>query len=265
MATEAHGAPAAPADRPRIVHFVYAFTTGGMEKVIATLATRLDGFEHAVVCLTTSGPSARFLPAGTEIVELHQPPGNSVRVYFKLARAFRRLRPDLLCTYNWSGMDGVIAAKLGRVRPVVHHEHGWGMEDPEGLDAKRQRVRRFLSRWTTCQICVSKKLEAWLNDVVSVRAPVTQIYNGIDENVFKPDGGEDAASAVRDGLGIGADDFVAAIIARLDPIKNHAVLFEAFARLRKIHPRAHLLVIGDGPERDRLGALRTDGVHLLGE
>lgn len=248
--------------RPHLVHFVYAFTTGGMEKVIATVVRGLDDFEHTIVCSTTSGPMAELLPPETRVIELRKPPGNSLSAIWALRATLRELAPNLLCTYNWDGMDGILAATIGRVRPIVQHEHGWGAADPDGTNRKRRRMRRALSRWTAGIVTVSKELERWLVDDVAVRAPVTQIYNGIDPTAFEP-GARD--SRIADKLGIPDGGFAAAVIARLDPIKNHGFLFDAFAKLRDTHPTASLLVVGDGPERGRLHERSCGGVVFLGD
>jgi glycosyltransferase involved in cell wall biosynthesis len=58
-------------------------------------------------------------------------------------------------------------------------------------------------------------------------------------------------------------------IARLDPVKDHRLLFSAFAQYRAINPRSRLVCIGDGPEREALSAVLdelglAEVVHLLG-
>jgi sugar transferase (PEP-CTERM/EpsH1 system associated) len=242
---------------------LYSFGTGGLEKGIATVVGNASPeFEHIVVCLTESGASARLLPPGTRVIELHKPPGNSLRFLWRLARVLRSLRPDVVHTRNWSGMDAVIAARLAGIRNVVHGEHGWGVEDPEGLNPKRLRVRRFLDRWVREYTCVARAMVPWLQDTVGVRRPVTQIYNGIDTERFRP-GPEGARS--RDEFGIPADAFVVGVVGRLDPIKDHPTLFAAFDALRGSVPSARLLVVGDGPERGRLEALAGEGVLFAGD
>jgi glycosyltransferase involved in cell wall biosynthesis len=44
-------------------------------------------------------------------------------------------------------------------------------------------------------------------------------------------------------------------MGRLQPEKNYRGLIRAFARVRKIHDDAMLLIVGSGPERDRLLSL----------
>lgn len=58
-------------------------------------------------------------------------------------------------------------------------------------------------------------------------------------------------------------------VGRLDSVKNHALLIRAIHELRKIDPRWHLSIIGEGGQRVSLERLIaelgiSDGVHLLG-
>ncbi len=244
-----------------MVHVLYSFGTGGLEKGIATVASHASpGFEHVVVCLGRSGDSARLLPSGTELIEMGKPPGNSVAFLWRISRELKRLRPHVVHTRNWSGMDGIIAARIAGIRGVVHGEHGWGMSDPQGRSPRRLRVRRMLARWVREYTCVSRAMVRWLEDEVRVKKPVTQIYNGVDTDVFRPgrDGG------LRTELGIQRESFVIGSVGRLDPIKDHPTLFRAFARLRESVPGARLLVVGDGPERERLAGEAGEGVVFLG-
>jgi len=232
-----------------------------MEKGIATVVRHASkGFRHSIVCLSQSGGSAGLLPPETPVLALGKAPGNSVRFLLRLRRELRRLRPDVVHTRNWGGIDGILAARLGGLR-VVHGEHGWDMRDPHGTSPRRLRVRRWLSRSVREITCVSRDIERWLLESVRVRAPVTQIYSGVDTDLFRP--GTDGAG-IRAELGIPEGAPVIGTLSRLDAIKDHPTLFDAFARVRALHPGAHLLVVGDGPERGKLEGLRGPGVHLLG-
>jgi sugar transferase (PEP-CTERM/EpsH1 system associated) len=247
----------------RIVHVVHAFGTGGMEKGVATLIRNASpGFEHAVLCLTRSGASERLLPEGTPVVQLGKRPGHSLLFLLRLARALKSLRPAIVHTRNWGGMDGVIAARIAGIRQVVHGEHGWTLDDPYGRSSGRIRARRFLSRWVREYTCVSQGMERWLRSTVRVGVPVTQIYNGVDSERYRPADGEER---VRAELGISKDEFVVTICGRLDPIKDHSTLFRAFASVRSAGVATRLLVVGDGAERQRLEREAGDGTVFLGD
>ncbi|MEW6486466.1 MAG: glycosyltransferase [Thermodesulfobacteriota bacterium] len=247
----------------RVAHVLYSFGTGGLEKGIATVVRGASpGFAHTVVCLTGSGASERLLPPATPVVALGKPPGNSPAFLWRLSRVLRRLAPDVVHTRNWSGIDGVLAARLAGLQDVVHGEHGWGMDDPEGSSPRRLRVRRFVQRWVREYTCVSQAMVGWLRREVGVRRPITQIYNGIDALRYRP-GPE--GQALRETLGIAPNSFVLGVVGRLDPIKDHATLFRAFSRLHAADVGARLLVLGDGPERSRLESEAGEGVLFLGD
>ena len=231
-----------------------------MEKGISTVVRHASPeFAHVVLCLGRSGESARLLPAGTRVLELGKRPGHSAVFLLRLARELRRLRPALVHTRNWGGLDGVIAARLAGL-PVVHGEHGWTMDDPDGLSPRRLRLRRWLNRWVREYTCVSAEMERWLRGIVGDRR-VSQIYNGVDARTYAP---SPDRGSVRRELGIAADAFVVTICGRLDPIKDHVTLLRAFAALLEADAGARLLVVGDGPERKRLEGQAGTGVLFLG-
>lgn len=246
-----------------VVHVLHSLGTGGMEKGVTTVVRNASPrVRHSVLCLSTSGPMAQRLPPHTPVVEMHKPPGNSSHFLWRLSRQLLEMDADVVHTRNWGGMDGIVAARLAGVRGVVHGEHGWDVGDVAGKKWRRRWVRKLLSRWVREFTCVSRDLERWLRDDLRIRRPVTQVYNGVDTDVFAP--GEQP-SPLRAELGLPAGAFVLGSVGRLDPIKDHPTLFRAVASLRERGLPAELLVVGDGPERERLEGLAGGGVHLLGD
>lgn len=251
-----------PAASIQVLHVLYCLRTGGMERVIATVIEHLPArYSHTVLCLSTPEKNRVELPPGTRIEVLEKPEGNSIRFLWDLIRRLKKSRPDLMCTYNWNGMDGILAGRLAGVRRIVQCEHGWSSMDPDGSSRRRQRWRRFLSRWTSAQICVSKGLQDWLEGVVRVRSKVHQICNGVDSDRFRPG---QVSPALREELALVRDEFVVGVIARMDPIKNVELSLSAFAALLAENPTARLLVIGTGTLRPRLEAIAGGRVEFLG-
>jgi glycosyltransferase involved in cell wall biosynthesis len=68
------------------------------------------------------------------------------------------------------------------------------------------------------------------------------IHNGVDTDKFHPNPA--ARAAIRDSLGIGAEETVAIHVARLDPMKNHGLFLEAIQLL----PQIRGLLVGAGTE-----------------
>jgi phosphatidylinositol alpha-1,6-mannosyltransferase len=79
---------------------------------------------------------------------------------------------------------------------------------------------------------------------------VHTVPNPVDSDRLRPPPGRD----VRRELGISADTFVVAAIARLVPQKGHRVLIAAFDQLRSVHPDSALLLVGGGPLAAELAA-----------
>lgn len=249
-------------EKLRVIHVVHSFKTGGMERGIATIIRNAsESFEHVVLCLSSSGETASLLPQGISIIELHKSPGNSLIFLLTLARTLKALKPAVVHTRNWGGTDGIIAARIAGIRSVIQGEHGWVIDDPEGLNSIRLKTRRFIDRWVREYTCVSLHLKRWLLDIAKVKGKVNQIYNGVDIQIFCPgkEGGK-----IRSELGIPEKSFVAGVVGRLVPIKNHVTLFKAFAEVKRLCPDTKLLVVGDGPERDHLKHLGYENVIFLG-
>jgi glycosyltransferase involved in cell wall biosynthesis len=104
------------------------------------------------------------------------------------------------------------------------------------------------------------------NEGISARR-IEVITNGIDTDRFAPSPASRAA--VRAELGMTSNDFVVMMVARLDPIKDHATAILACARAAEVVPNLRLVIVGDGPERSKIESLLHhralgDRVRLLG-
>jgi len=266
----------APARGPlRVLQVMHSIGIGGLERGVATLVAHASpGVRHEILTFHRhdpefpASPNIRFAE-GTPVHFLPKPGGKSVRFLWRLARAIRRIAPDVVHARNWPGIDGVLAARLAGVRGVVVGEHGWGTDDPQGSNRFRRRVRRFVSRWVREYTCVSRDIAAWLTDHVGIRKPVTQIYNGVDTERYRPGGDRER---VRAELGVGPSTTLVGTVGRLDPIKNFGALVRAVESLPGTEADVQLRIAGYGWEeaslkaacgpRSRLLGLRTDTPEL---
>lgn len=82
--------------------------------------------------------------------------------------------------------------------------------------------------------------------------PVQRVAKGVDTDRFHPGG-----PSIRDSLRL-QDRRVVLTVARLVPIKRVALLVESFAAVRACVPEAHLVIVGDGPEREALRQQAAD-------
>lgn len=243
-------------DKPLIAHVLYRLDTGGMERIVVSMINATcDRYRHAVITLTGFGVLRFEIEhAVTACVSLHKKPGKDWWCYFRLWRALRALKPDLVQTYNIGTLDLAPVVKLAGVRCLIHAEHGRDATDPEGEKPKYLRLRRWLAPLIGRYVAVSPDLQRWLTERAGIRrSKVVYIANGIDAakfNVARADSGP------RRRLGDFAPPGTVLIgnVARLDKVKDQAGLISAFKRLREgdRHADCRLIIVGAGPQRDEL-------------
>lgn len=251
-----------------VVHVIHSLQVGGTENGLVNVINSLaDEFRHTVIAVTAGGPLEARLPRGVDVIPLGKRPGVDVRAIIRLATLLRRLRPDIVHSRNWGAFDAIFAARLARVPVLIHGEHGREMSDPDGLDPRRNRLRRWAAPLVDRFVTVSRDLERWLVGRVGVPArKVVTIHNGVDLHRFAD---EDRARG-RHELGLPGDTVVIGTVGRLDPVKDQVGLLDASALLPTAGPAHALALIGDGPCRAALEsrAARPDlqgRVRLLGE
>lgn len=70
------------------------------------------------------------------------------------------------------------------------------------------------------------------------------------------------ATVFRESRSLEDRDLCVGYVGRLDSVKNVDVLIKAMVRVRNAFPKAHLLIVGEGPMREKLKAMvRERGLH----
>lgn len=236
----------------RVVHVVHHFGTGGMENGMVILFNHFPpgDFEHHVVCLQGhSGFVDRIRDGGAVFHDIGKKPGKDPAHYFRLWRLLRRLRPDVLHTRNLSALEAVFIGWLAGVPARIHGEHGRDVFDLDGSNARYNRLRRLVRPFVSRYLTVSRDLQRWLVEAIGADpARVTQIYNGVDKQRFRPRDGE-----ARDVLPAAwpADAVVIGSVGRMVGVKDYPTLVRAFieAAARPGGERLRLVIVGDGGER----------------
>ncbi len=238
-----------------IAHVLYSFEVGGLENMLVNLINAMDcnRFSHSIYVFCNKVQALGKIKSGnasTIVVKRIFP--NDPTIIFRLAHAIRKGKPDIVCTYNWSGIDGIIAAKSAGVKTIIHSEHGFNIGEIHRQKKRRILARRFLFKYCDKVITVSKTLERWLTEIVGIEdAKITYIPNACDTNKFFP--GKELEK--RKKWGIGEDDIVIGTVGSLKELKNQKTLIEAFTQISRTDLK--LLIVGDGPERERLEDLTS--------
>lgn len=237
---------------PLVVHLIYRLDFGGLETLVVECINRMppDKYRHAVVCLTDyTDFSCKIQRPDVTVHALHKPAGLGLQTHLKLFRLLRQLRPTILHTYNLGTIEYALTAALVNVPIRVHAEHGREASDPDGKNRKHNLLRRLLIPLIDRYVPVSADLSHWLKHTVGVPdAKNLLIHNGVDTDRFKP--APDRA-AITQLTGWPQNCFVIGTVGRIQDVKNHAALVDAFIRLRQLHPDKNdllrLAIVGDGP------------------
>jgi glycosyltransferase involved in cell wall biosynthesis len=170
-------------EKPLIVHVLYRLDTGGMERVLITVINHTQSrYRHSVICLDGFGAlRQQIADPDVACLALNKKLGKDWSCYFRLWKALKRLKPDLVHTYNFGALDAALVAKLAGVRRVLHAERGRNADDPNGESRKYRNLRRWLAPFIDRFLAVSRDLRDWLTDKVGIDpSRVVYIPNGID-------------------------------------------------------------------------------------
>ena len=259
-------APRPAGAAPLVVHLLYRFDTGGLENGVVNLVNHMPegAYRHAVVALTEVVPAfaARIRRPGVEFVSLHKPPGHGAKLYPRVARLLRRLRPAVLHTRNLAALEFQVPGAWCGVPARVHGEHGRDVEDLDGSSRRHQLVRRLYRPFVHRYVALSQDLAGYLQQRVGVPAGrIAQIHNGVDTERFHPAPGPGRAPLpgcpfTDPGL------FVAGTVGRMQAVKDQVLLARAFVRALELAPalrgRLRLVLVGEGPLRASCQAVLGD-------
>ena len=160
-----------------------------------------------------------------------------------------KLAPDIIQTHAVKSHFLIRRAALDQVRPWLAFHHGYTWPD------LRARAYNQLDRWSLRSARQVVTVSAPFRDEL-VRHGVNAERIAIVHNAIDPAWGSrvrDAAPSLRHQLGIAAEKKVILIVGRLSREKDHLTLLKAFDQSRKAgRSDAHLVVVGDGPERPRI-------------
>ncbi len=230
----------------RIVDVINLSTSADTLLRERVLALRASGIDNRIVCM--DGPSVaalreRGIPVHTAPLPRGLDPRRLLASTLDIAAYLRRLEVDVVHTHcSVPGAVGRMAARLARVPVVIHTVHGFAFHERTPWLERRLYVlaERLLGRMTSLLLTQNRSdLELAERYDIGPRGRRRLIGNGIDLARFHPEkrhGGP-------------ADLLTLTCVARLEPVKNHRLLFAAARLLKARGLSFRLRLVGDGPLR----------------
>lgn len=232
----------------RILHTEASCGWGGQEIRILTEARGLIRRGHHVE-LVCPAEARIFQEAPAYGVPVRAIPIGKKRLGPLLAmRAFlRENRFDVINTHSStdSWLAAVACKTMADAPPIVRTRH-------LSTAVNTSRSTRWLYEKACSLVVVTgEALKTQLiRDNGYPAGQLTSVPTGIDLERFRPQPRDQARTA----LALPVDVTYIGILATLRDWKGHTVLFEALTQLLPTHPDLRVLIIGDGPYRDRLDA-----------
>ncbi|HEX8553652.1 MAG TPA: glycosyltransferase [Sphingomonas sp.] len=236
----------------RILHLHSSFSLGGKEaRAVQLMNAWGSRARHVIVSGVPDALGARDSIAKGVAYEIAQVPPPltgrpSVARYEAIARFMRGF--DLVLTYNWGAIDGVMARRVFAkgMPPLIHHEDGFNADEAGGLKRERNIYRRLALGAAHALVVPSQVLEGialtiWKQPPARVR----RIANGIATWAYH----RDPEPKVLPGFSRRAGEVVIGAVAGLREVKDLPALVRAVGG---VSGRIRLVIVGEGPERQAI-------------
>jgi glycosyltransferase involved in cell wall biosynthesis len=235
----------------RIVHIITGLSRGGAESILyrLTSATRTR-WEVAVISLTDDGYFGERLRAlGVAVLCCRMKPATqSLTGFLRLLRYLRRLRPQVVQTWMYhADLLGGVAARLLGLRAIV-----WGIRN---MHLYQGRVSWSARAAAVLCAALSKRVPRLIVSC-SAQAAAEHHRRGYagDRMIIIPNGYDciqlrrDAAAGerLRSAWGAESSTFLVGMVARWDPLKDHANLLAALQLLLQTDDQVRCVLVGPG-------------------
>ncbi|SDK45105.1 Glycosyltransferase involved in cell wall bisynthesis [Maridesulfovibrio ferrireducens] len=235
----------------KIAYVIGGLPFGGVENWLLDLTLRLKGrsdVEAVVINVSGTGIKApEYKEKGIRVIDVCDSKKGlktfKVSTAFKLRKILKVEKPDVIHTLHFSGDYFGRLAAIGLGVPVITHIRNIHRQKK----SFRRFANKFLCRFTDAFLSVSGQVE---KECVSLDhnvcgKPSLVFYNSADPEKLQVEGIDLKKE-------YGAKDIIISGVGRFVPQKNFDLLIKAFAIVAKERPDTSLVLLGDGPEKDKL-------------
>jgi len=236
----------------RIALFIDSDDPGGAETLVSLISAELPKYGYApeIWHFCNHWLEWKCKEQGTPIFKV---PGYR---YFKsfitlpifnliFARFLMQRKINILHSHLFGAVTGAcLATTIARV------PHVGTLHDTYTLEGRKKKayLLRGAALSGTRLIAVSTQMKEYLEGLRGLDGcNIRVIFNGVSLEKFSGA----AKEGLRADLGIASEDFVWISVGRLVEIKGYDVLIEAFRSIGIDNPPVKLLIVGEGPEKER--------------
>jgi len=254
--------------KQRVLHVLANLGAGGAERMAVHIVRGLNTqrFEPAVVAYSGrygSDLEQKLDLAGIKTFFLGKGPGFGWRTYPRLHRVFKEFRPDIVHTHVHVMRYAFPSLVYFKPRLMVHTVNNMAEHE---IEPQARWLQRLAYMRGVIPVAVAREVATSLERLYGIGG-CRVVWNCIPTDLYASP--ETPRAVWRAKQGFSEEDILLVCVARFAAQKNHALLINAFAKGPASHPKAHLVLAGEGVLRaqsqQRVNELGlTNRVHFLG-
>lgn len=235
---------------------------GGGESHLLSLVENLDRvlFDPVVLSFTEGPMIDRLEKMGIISHIIHTEKPFDFTKWGRVRKLLERERIDIIHAHGTRANSNVIWAARSLNIPVIYTIHGWSFHNDQNPVVRRLRIlgEKYLTSKANINISVSESNKVsgkkYLNKFESL-----VINNGIDQSKYSPN---NETKDIRKELGIADDVILILFVARFTHQKQPLLLIKAFQEAISSFPQMHLLMVGEGEQKEAaLQLVKESGVR----
>jgi glycosyltransferase EpsF len=250
----------------RVLHVFTVMNVGGAETMILNLYRAIERkniqFDFLVHSDEIGYYEKEILSLGGRIFRLPYPKLKSIKNYQN--QLFELLKGNNFCAihshaHSFSGFILETAKQVAIPVRVAHsHTTSDGRDQTIFRKVYQSYMKYSLRKYATHMLGCSRTAG---ESLFGKHAEINVLPNSFDLNDYEQISKRVATKPV--------DSLVVGHVGRFNAVKNHLFFLETFYHFKKDHPQASAILVGDGPEKDRiLDAIQAyqlqDSVKFLG-
>lgn len=238
---------------------------GGAERQLVTTACAMKarGLPVAVMVLYGGPMRAELDQAGVTVIELEKKSRWDFSFLARMIRALRSWRPDAIYCFGGAMLFAVAVKPFLNGAALI-----WGIRASKMgfqfyslLSRLLIRIQPFLARRARLIICNSEMGKQHVVDMGFPTDRTVVVPNGI--NTEKWAFNNDLRVKMRETWGIGQEQKLVGIVARIDPIKDHKTFIKMAALCHKSRPDLKFVLIGGDTDPAYTKGLQDLAMELL--
>lgn len=243
----------------KVVQIISGLGIGGAQTLLLDIALHLlqrTDIDLSVITIDSGEYIEIYRKAGINTIDLAERGLVNPKIYFKLKKVLRELKPDIVHTHlHKADFYGRLAAKSIGIKNILSTCHNYSTKH-SGADINKlsvfDRIDNFVAKYTGSKlIAISDIVKKYLTNRSANFSSVTEIiYNGVDvERRLIPKLSGDQILKLRSELGFSFDDIIILLMGRLDVQKGHLFFLNAVKDLLRTSSHLKVLILGEGSLR----------------